>query len=622
MRAFLLKEKKEKTEKKRRKERKNERPNLHVEFQFFKSFLASIAYAAENDDRSAKRALLLDYLQSQVPPEGNEASAYLGDIIKTWHLASQSNVDSLFASVVAVLALLLKSISSFIEFREYGNRLCTTILHDDQIKLFDRGFGTHRAKEFLISPCLQLLTEVVSFDGGNAAKMVYRQREITFKRLDVFLGMRKKSHSDSVNGPTRLSVRENALGYVFASLRLQSPAAKMNIITQGKVLRTLLDDIVEDSSNIILEILRVIRRDIAMDGAISQTTKGRFFNQWTLGQLATLYGYNKSTSLPEGHQGIQKSVHDFLELLCTSPGCGLVETRTSSNVGVPDADSLSQPSTQDSIHDEDRRVGGNSRLGLFLQTLRPYASVPQCDLILAVFQSMPELISEYFSSGKSFSFDPKLTTTWIGYSSFLLATVKIPLPESVKPLSVNDTVPPLYGKIMESIIPKPCTQKVMTRCLNQSVSLVKFFTLQILNAAFEKFARVLEICENVQHHSQDQKNRSAWCRTVAELRDDFCGRVPELKHLVTQFRHCAKESTMLRESTTRLIASYYKVIPQVALEEKFDVSHTLSISLMDLESLDVGQDRSGMRLLELGHLLEIAYHSPNMQWWHKPGMAW
>ena len=588
--------------------------------------MASIAYAAESEDRSAKRALLLDYLQSQVPREGKEASAYLGDIIKTWRFAAQSNVDSIFASVVAVLALLLKSISGFIDFREHGNRLCTTVLHADQIELFDRALGSHRAKDYLISPCLQLLTEVVSFDGGHAARIVYRQREITFKRLDVFLGIRNSNHDDNVKGPRRRSLRENALGYLFANLRLQNPAAKMNIIAQGKVSRALLDDIADDSPKIILEILQVLRRDIATDDAISQTAKSRFFNQWTLGRLTTLYGYNKSAGLPESHQSVQRSVHDFLVLLCTSPGCGLVEKRAASNVGVhavaveKTPESLGTSYVTDRLDDESRSARRNPKLGLFLQTLRPHASVPQRDLILAVFRNMPEMIPEYFSNDRSFSLDPKLTMTWLGYSSFLLAAIAIPLPESLTPLNVNDAVPSLYGKIMASIIPSPCTQKVMTRCLNQSVSLIKFFSLQILNAAFDKFARVLETCEGVQNNTDDQRNRLAWCQILSELRNHFCRCVPELKHVITQFRSCASECSILRESTSRLIASYYKLTPQVALEEKFDISVTLSTALAGMDSLDQNHKENGMRMLEFGHLLEIAHRSPNMQWWHKSGM--
>ena len=587
--------------------------------------MASIAYGAEGDDGSAKRALLLDYLQSQAPPDGNHGSIYLGDFIRTWHFVDQSNVDSLFASVVAVLALLLKSISSFIDFREHGIRLCDTLLHDDQIKLFDRGLGAHRAKDFLISPCLQLLTEIVSFDGGHAARKLYRKREITFKRLDVFLGMRKDIRDDKVKDSKRRSVRDHAIGYLFANLRLQNPAAKMSMIAPGKVQRGLMNAIVEDSSSVILEILKVLRRDIAMDSGISQMAKGRFFNQWTLGQLVTLYSYNKGANVSEDHQVVESAVHDFLVLLCTSPGCGLIEMRTASkdDVDVVPADntiaSTLRSHSADGSDDQSGSARRKPRLGLFLQTLRPHASVAQCELMLAAFRHFPELIYEYFSSGKAFSFDPKLTTTWIGYSSFLLATIKTPLPESIKQLSVHDTVSPSNRKIMESIIPKPCTQKVMTRCLNQSVNLVKLFALQILNAAFEKIAKVLQIYEDFQHQTNDQKASLTRSRALSQLRDDFCGHVPELKHVITQFRNCAKESTILRESISRLIASYYKVIPQMALEEKLDISVTLSNALMDLEAPDKSPKETSMRLLDLEHLLEIAHRSPDMQWWHKPG---
>ena len=587
--------------------------------------MASIAYGAEGDDASAKLALLLDYLQSQAPLEGNDVSVYLGDFIKTWHFVDQSNVDSLFASVVAVLALLLKSISSYIDFREHGIRLCDTLLHDDQIKLFDRGLSAHRAKEFLVSPCLQLLTEIVSFDGGHAARNVYRKREITFKRLDVFLGIHKDIREDKAKDSKRRSVRDNAIGYLFANLRLQSPAAKMSIIAPGKVQRGLMDAIVEDSSGVILETLKVLRRDIAMDSGISQTAKGRFFNQWTLGQLVKLYSYNKSANVSEGHQLVESAVHDFLVLLCTSPGCGLIEMRTASkdNVDVVPTDiTLTGTLQSHSARGSDDQSGNarrNLRLGLFLQTLRPHANVAQCELMLAAFRHFPELIYEYFSSGKSFSFDPNLTTTWIGYSSFLLATIKTPLPQSIKQLSVHDTGFPSNGEILESIIPKPCTQKVMTRCLNQSVDLVKLFALQILNAAFEKFAKMLQIYEDLQQHTNDQKESLARSRGLSQLRDDFCGRVPELKHVITQFRSCAKESTILRESISRLIASYYKVIPQMALEEKFDISVALSTALMDLEPPNKSPTVISMRLLDLEHLLQIAHRSPDMQWWHKPG---
>ena len=529
--------------------------------------------------------------------------------------------------MTAVLALLLRAITSSVDFREHGNRLCAIVLYDDQVKLLDRGLASHRAKEHLISPCLQLLTEVLVFDGGRAASRLYLQREITFKRLDAFLGMRKETKEANSKGLRRRSVREIALDYLFANLRLQSAAAKMNIIAQGKILHAFLDDIARDSSTVALKILEVLKRDIAMDGTISPPAKGRFFNQWTLSRLTTLYDSNESADLPHAKPNTKGSVHDLLLLLCTSPGYGLVEMRPASNSGVPaiTADKTimipSQLEITNKLDDKNRLARRNSKLQQFLQSLRPHANVPQRDLILAVFRKMPESIPDYFSGGKNFSFDPKLTTTWIGYSSFLLAAIAVPLPESLAFLNVNDAVIPLYDIIMESIILKPCTQKSMTRCLNQNVNLVKFFTLQILNASFEKFAKVLQMCEYFQHCTDDPKNKLAWCEAASKLRDGFCRRVPELRHIISLFQSYPKESTMLRESTARLIAFYYKLIPQVALEERLDFSLSLSIALTDLEASNENHAQSGLRLLEVEHLLEIVHRSPHVRWWHKPGMS-
>ena len=614
-----------KKRRRRRRRSKRKRSDCHAEIQSFNSFLASITYAAQPDETSFKRKVLHEYLQSQVHPGGKESPIFLGEIIRTWHFAGQSNSDSFFASVTAVLALLLKTISSFIDFRECGNRLCTILLHDDQIKLFDRALGSHRAKDYLISPFLQLLTEIVVFDGGRAASRLYRQREITFKRLDAFLRMRKDIKGDNIKTSKRRSVRETALGYLLANLRLQSAAAKTNIIAQGNDLRALLDDMAQDSSSVIMEILEVLRRDIAMDGAISPNAKGRLFNQWTLNRLATLYYYTESASLPDTHQNIKGCVHDLLLLLCTSPACGVVEMRPASHFSIHPVtadktlESLSQPDITNKLDNTTWQARRNGRLQQFLQSLRPYASTAQCDLIVAIFRNMPELVSDYFSSGKTFSFDPKLTTTWIGYSSFLLAAISIPLPESLTILSVSDAFLPGYGTIMESVIPRPCTRKTMTRCLNQNANLVKFFTLQILNAVFEKFAKVLQLYENLQQDTDHQKNRLVWCDLVSKLRDDFCRRVPEMRHIISLFRSCPKESMMLRESTTRLIAFYYKLIPHVALEEKLDISVSLSSALMDSESSNESHEQSGLRLLEIEHLLQIAHRSPNMRWWHKSG---
>ena len=585
----------------------------------------SIAYGKESDDQSAKRELLLGYLRSQPPSNDEENSPYLADIIKTWHFSAQSNVENLFSSVAAVLALLLKSIASLIEFREWGNCLCRTLLHDDQVKLFDRGLSTNKMKRHVVAPCLRLLTEVVSFDGGQAAKSLFRHREITFKRLEIFLGVRKNAEGDERQRRNRWSLRECALCYLHANLRLQNPSAKMYILAQGRIVRAWVEDIAEDPPDTILRLLDVLKADVALDSAISISAKNRLLNEWVLGRLATLYSYKEAPNLSKCDRSVQKTVHDFLLLICTSPGYGVLDLRDECQPDVSRSISDTYVEKTGDLYQSNKTSGsgqtsnGNRKLSTFLQTLRPHANVAQSDLVIAIFRNTPELVADYISRRKTFSFDPKATATWVGYSAFMLATVQLPMPETLKPESDGDVVPPPYNNIIESIMPHPLTKKVMTRCLTQSIDLVKFLAIRILTAAFEKFSRLLWKCKEMQACKSGNHCAVAWSQFTLKVTVEFNERIPDMECVISQFRSCPKDNVMLLESITRLISLFYDVTPQTALEQKFDISSVLSAAFDSQNSHDEGGGENGMLLLELEHLLAIAHRSPTMQWFHKPG---
>ncbi len=91
-----------------------------------------------------------------------------------------------------------------------------------------------------------------------------------------------------------------------------------------------------------------------------------------------------------------------------------------------------------------------------------------------------------------------------------------------------------------------------------------------------------------------------------------------MRYVIAGFRSCPKGSALQREAYTRLLAFYYRVIPQSALQEKFDVSIPLSEALMEYGHMSTAKNST--QKLELEHLLEIANFSPDMHWWHKSGM--
>ncbi|KAK3076641.1 hypothetical protein LTS18_012461, partial [Coniosporium uncinatum] len=165
----------------------------------------------------------------------------------------------------AVLALLLKTISSDLGLRDYGIRLCQTLLQVEQLKLVRRGLSVEKHKEFIISPCLRLLTEIVSFDDAKIASKLYARRDFTF---DVQLlarnlaSFRNNSDEQDRNKP---SVRSNAVRYLLANLKYQGEGEKTDILKQRPAIRTLFAHLSVDPPGLAAEILNVLKDHVVAD---------------------------------------------------------------------------------------------------------------------------------------------------------------------------------------------------------------------------------------------------------------------------------------------------------------------------------------------------------------------
>ena len=460
---------------------------------------------------------------------------------------------------------------------------------------------------------------MVSFDGGSSAKRLYLQRDVTFKRLDIFLGMHKKPQDAAPEDPRKPSVRQNALRYILANLRLQDQNAKGDILSQPKLVRAIFQDIKDDSANMVHETLSTVKKSVALDATLSRTVKSRLFTDWTLTRIASLYGFEEDETLLDGRPAVRDFAHALLLFICTTIDHGVLVAQSGwypPGTDVPSnaPDTEETPLGVDQLIRYDRFTDKvpvrNTTLASFIQGLRPYASNLQRELLLAIFRIAPELVADYFFKKKSFSFDPKLSATWIGYSAFLFSVARLGVPDG----KLSD-IPPPVSIVIESILPQPLTQKALIRCLNQNTSLITFFAARLLIVSFSKLNSVL-----ISFHPKERSD-TVWGRARVRLKAEFCKRSPELKHVIAAFRTCPKDSATLREALLRLLAMYYKYIPQVALEEKFDISIALSQALHDIELTKEDLDNKGIRLMQLDHLLEIAHRSPDMQWWQKPGQS-
>lgn len=542
--------------------------------------------------------------------------------MQTWSFASQSSNDSLLSAVPAVLALLFKVISTKLELVPYGLRLGRTLLQKRQLELISRGTTTNKSKDFVISPALRLLREVAIFDGGTLANQLFRIRDLSLKGLPRNLGIRY-----SGEGPEdrrKPSVRTNALRLFLSLVKFLPTDAKKELLRQRDIVSGATRDINRDPPHVIVEFLDTTRVYVLQDETLPRDAKSKLLNAVNLGRIAQLYGYAfEDDEESEGKKPIDVLVNEWLVLACTSPDMGLLYRQSGfypKDTNADDTGRRTGPERHvdlglDSLDWASRYNGKvavrNAALSEFIQTLRPWSSTNQSNLLLAIFRVAPELVAHYFFNKQSFPFDPKATSTWMGYSAFLYSVLQLPVPKFLGHQERYARTPPPSSIVIESILPQPANQKILTRCLGQKDPLITFFVVRLLTVAFEKLQKILSM-----YHEASEMS-PLWNEGATNLKDEFCRRCPAMKDAISAFRSIDDSEIAQKQASSRLLVMYYEVVPQAALESKFDVSTPLSKALQLLELEDISTEDKSQRVMEVENLFRIAHCSPGMRWFNK-----
>ncbi|KAI9729293.1 MAG: hypothetical protein M1834_006964 [Cirrosporium novae-zelandiae] len=608
-------------------------PAAKAGVQSFKLLLEGITYAEDSPERTKKQNILVQYCNISKPKDNQEQHPlYLQDLVQCWSLAAQSNNESLLSSVPSVLALLLKTISNILELREFGIGICKGLLLRDQLKLLERGLGAATTKEHLIAPCLRLLTEIVSFDGGALAKNVYLHRDTTYKRLEDLLKMRKELTGDPEKDRRRPSIRTNAIRFLLANFKFQDQIAKADVLDHyGKIIKSFLHNINSDSAEVAAEIINVLEKHIVLDKELSKFCKRRIFTDWNLLEFATLYTHENTTEVSPG-KTIHDIVHQFLSLICTKPEAGILLPQTGwyPSGTHPDRDSVPEEEEDDDdaepvnlgldspyVYEKyrDSVPVRNTILASFISRIRPSTNILQAELIQKIFEVAPELIANYFLQKKTSPLsDPKVSPFWLGHAGFLFSAVQLPVPAYCGWTNTYPQRPPPVSIVIENILPQALPQKILARCLNLHAEIITLFGLRLLAAAFEKLHSVLKIFA-----AAGERRIGLWSEASKRLVSEFCRRCPRMKDVISTLHNVPKDDPKQREAALKLLALYYMVVPEMALAEKLDVSILLSETLSNVGNTTEKERRS--RLVELQHLLDIAERSPDMRWFSKGSLT-
>lgn len=542
--------------------------------------------------------------------------------METWSHAGQANNENILSAVPVVLALLLRILSQSLDQVPYGLGICRTLLQKRQQELIARNLSADKGKEFIISPTLRLLREAICFDGGAIAKPIFRARNYTFKSLGRNMGI--KYLGEGREDPKRPSARTNAVRFLLSALKFLHPEARKELLSLKDIVTGLMRSVREDPPHLIFETLDTLKTQVLLDEKLPREAKSKLLSANTLTRIASLYTYDDAVSDLEGGRSVVDVAHAFLQIACTLPSAGVLRQQFGfypKGTEVED-DNLLRLRTSDEVGLEnvvwmnkfrDEIPVRNYALSEFIQNLRPWSNMKQSELLIAIFRAAPELIADYFQKKRAFTFEPKLSATWIGYAALLYNAVAVDIPKYFGQVSGYSHCPPPTSIVLDNILPLPLNQKVLVRCLAQKSNLVSFFVTRILVLALEKLEVALKI-----YQEAAGDNRALWKEAARRLVDEFCQRCPSMKDIVNSYRSIPEDNILHREAASRLLLRYYEVLPQLALIAKLDVSPFLvkSIKSLGAEEGKSGEDRN-LGLRELEHLLVIAGHSPGMRWFTK-----
>ncbi|KAL5612560.1 hypothetical protein BROUX41_004342 [Berkeleyomyces rouxiae] len=585
--------------------------------QSFKLFLDSLNSAAEGDAETAKNhEMLALYLESTQPSPDDDNAVYLDGVFQTWANAVQTHNDGLLSSVAVVLSLLLQVISADLSLVRHGMGICEALLQERHLRLIARNLSSDPSKGFVISPTLRMLREVISLDGGVFARRVFRGRQYTL--AEFVRNLEVKHNSEGMEDVTKASVRTNSIR-LFTTLLKYLPAndRKELVLTRGLMshLTFLLKD---DAPSVLSDLIESFTKYFLTDSKIPPQSKSLAFSAKILARLLNLYNYSHDANSPVT---ISDKIHSFLMLACTSKGSGIM---LSSTGFYPEGlDSTAANSTRDSasimgvesLSWMDRYKSEtpvvNAALLEFTLKLRPWANLKHSELLVGCFSACPELVASYFQKQIAFTFDPKLSMTWIGYAAFLFNTIQLSLPKDFGDATrLAADIPPPASIVLDNILPPALSQKVLTRCLDPKSPLVSFFATRLLVVAMQKLQEALKL-------HQEASESPVWRYAQRKLLDDFCHRIPDMKEVIRSYKAIPAGSVLHRATASHLLALYYKQIPQVALAANFDASSLLISTLSRLETEFENPKDKAVVLIELENLLEIASYSPGMRWFTK-----
>lgn len=579
-----------------------------------KSYLKLIDFTSDLREKRVRQNQLRYCFEGKTKTQTHKLLGSVDDLLRYWRFSTQLDNQHIYSLTASTIAALLRAISGNIDLCHHGNALCHVLLEETNLSCFEKALGALNINEMIAEPCLHLLNEILAFDGGQCAKLVYARRGTTLSNLSRLLDT---THSRSRE---RSRTRSVALEYFITFVRLQARKAKTEILHDRRIIKAVLQGLASEKPNHIIELLDTLREYFLLDGNISLSDKSRFLDASLLKYLVSLYRYPNQEVLSKAHRGVSQALHEFLTEYCN------VSMSREGNFSGTSVDYSGEASTNRdpefarALYDSSLgRSNNTARRGgdivSLISFLRPSVDNLQRDLLLHIFDLDPGMVTHYFKSSGAFSLEPRLSATWMNYIGLLLSIIQMPIP--LHKLRQVEGMRAQTSLFVDHIAPSLLSRHGLTRCINHSVQLLCFLGVQLITGSFQKLSLLLKAAGSKGDMGGEEPFLDK--NTVLRVRYEVCQRLPDLKTIILAFQRCAAETSLRKEALARLLRLYYAVNPQDTFREMFDISHIIGDTLYHYRSSSHTAELLDTEQLVLDHLFQIAKVIPSNRWWSRQG---
>ncbi|ORX90170.1 hypothetical protein K493DRAFT_340197 [Basidiobolus meristosporus CBS 931.73] len=548
------------------------------------------------------------------------------ELFKIWDLQQKNSLPQLEVIIVDVLARVIRLTNTPIT-RANGVNIARRVFRN-YLKTVYRNLSSGRVG--LICATIELLTAMTKHTLQTTREMI---DTFNFELKAHFKLLNMRQNPDVESKKRQKDVRTLYIRFILAFLECGDAKMKGEVLEIKDFVSSLFKGLFKDSYEVVEYVLGVFEKHIVTDGDVKRSTLTNFMNQYILEQLVKLYGSKESLE-GDDTKTVPDLVHQFLRLLCCTPGVGLCFH----DAGWYPSHVLS---SSDSEGGKGVRVQ-NRVLHKFVNTLRPTDDLKQQELVIGILRACPELVQHYWNASL-LSFDPRLSSKWIANMSFLHKVIALPVPK----LELHSTGsflanPPPTGNIVENILPAIFNRTLAGKCLQHTSPLVKYMSTLVLNVVFRKLHEVTKAMNEVVEAFEEpfgsatgkdsqkkpqQINDPArkWRSSIQSVRDEIKKRIPDFQIIISLQHSCstmdknsrasgdeeaAARGEILHECVLRLIKYYQHFLPDIVLESKFDfgklIPENLSVLAVELQI----------------HVLEMLKDIPDFKWSGKaPGAS-